>query len=188
MLLYLVRHAAVAVHPERPAEQWHLSPEGRAAAGALAGDDCWAALARLYSSPEPKAIATAQRIAAHSALPITIEPGLGEVGGRAWVEGDYKDIARRYLRGEPVEGWEPREAAARRICACIETIVSRHGEADVGVVSHGLVLTLYLSELLGLGGDESVDVWGSIGFPDCAVVDLGSKRLERGFGTRPRPG
>jgi broad specificity phosphatase PhoE len=180
--LYLVRHAAVAVHPERPAAEWHLSPDGRAAADALAGEDCWAPLARLYSSAEPKAIATAQRIAARNALPIGVEPGLGEVGGRAWVEGDYRDVARRYLRGEPLEGWEPRDSATSRFRACVETIVSRHGAADVGAVSHGLVLTLYLAGLLGLAGDAVVETWEGIGFPDVAVVDLGSKRLERPFG------
>ena len=181
MRLYLVRHASVAVHPERPATGWHLSPEGRAAADALASEDCWAQLARLYSSAEPKAIATAQRIAARNALPIATEPDLGEVGGRAWVEGDYKDVARRYLRGERVEGWEVRNLALRRVRECIEAITARHGQADIGIVSHGLVLTLYLSDLLALPAAAAVETWEGIGFPDYAVVDPTSKRLERPF-------
>jgi broad specificity phosphatase PhoE len=179
--LYLVRHASVAVHPKRPATGWHLSPDGRAAADELGGEDWWAALARLYSSAEPKAIATAQRIAARNALPLAIEPDVGEVRGRAWVESDYKGAARRYLRGDPVEGWEARGLALRRVRECIEAIAGRHGQADVGIVSHGLVLTLYLSDLLGLTDTGAVETWESIGFPDYAIVDPAARRLERPF-------
>ena len=182
MKLYLVRHAAAAVRPELPSAQWHLSAEGRAAADALAEEPYWASIGIVYTSAEPKAAGTAQRIAARNALPIGVEPGLGEVGGRAWVEGDSRDVARRYLRGEPVEGWEPRDAATSRFRACVDTIASRHGAADVGAVSHGLVLTLYLAGLLGLADDAVVDLWEGIGFPDVAVVDPEARRMEKAFG------
>jgi broad specificity phosphatase PhoE len=181
MQLYLVRHAAVVVRADQPSEQWHLSPEGRAAAEALAGDDGWAALARLYSSPEPKAIATAQRIAMRNALPLSIEPALHEVE-RPWTEGDYRELARSYLRGEPVEGWEPYGGATARIRRAIEAIVSRHGEADVGVISHGLILSVYLADLLGLDGPAAIELWDSIGLPNYAIVDLKARKLIRPFG------
>lgn len=181
MRLFLVRHASVTVHPERPAEEWHLSPGGRAAADALASEACWATLVRLYSSTEPKAIATAQRIASRNSLSLSIDVGLNDVGGRGWVEGDYRDVARRYLRGEPLEGWELPGAATDRTCSCIGEIIARHGEADVGIVSHGLVLTLYLSDQLGLDDDATVALWESMGLPDYAVIDVSERRLERPF-------
>ncbi len=183
MRLHLIRHAAVVVRPEQPSKDWHLSPEGRTATEGLASDADWTTLARLYTSSEPKAIATAQRIAMRNALPISIESALHEVE-RPWAGGDhqeYRELARSYLCGEPVDGWEPRETSATRIRASIETIVSAHSQADVGVVSHGLVLSLFLGALLGLDGRATAALWDGIAFPDYAIVDPSARTLVRPF-------
>jgi broad specificity phosphatase PhoE len=182
--LHLVRHAAVTVRPERPGAEWHLSPEGRSAAEELAALPDWASVAAVYCSPEPKAVATAQRIAARHGLRIAFDPDLREVEGRAWVDEGYADLVRRYLAGEPAGGWEPRDEAARRVRACIDAIAARHDGEDAAVVSHGLALTLYLSRVTGLDGGGAFELWRSIAFPDRAVVevDRGSARVVRGFG------
>lgn len=181
MRLYLVRHAAVAVRPDTPASEWHLSPEGRDAADALAEEPHWQAVSAIYTSPEPKAIGTAQRIAARHGLPVCIERDLREVEGRSWVSEGYRDVVQSYLAGEPVDGWEPREEALRRARSCIEAIVARGEGHNVAAVSHGLVLTLYLAGLLALDA-AAFDLWASSGFPDVAVIDVGTGRLERAFG------
>lgn len=182
MQLYLVRHAGVTARPGQPAPGWHLSTEGRAAAEALADEPYWAGLPALHSSPEAKAVGTAQRIAARHGLPIRIEQDLREVENRVWVNQGYREQARRYLEGDAVHGWEPREVALGRVRACIDGIVARHREQAIAVVSHGLVLTLYLADLLGLGGAASYELWARIRFPDIAVVDPEARRLEREFG------
>ncbi len=182
MRLYLVRHANVAVRPDRPASQWYLSPEGRAAAETLAGEPYWANLRGLHASPEPKAVGTAQRIAVRHGLPIRIEPDLREVGRRTWVGKGYRELARSYLQDEADHGWESRDAALRRVRACIESIVARHRALEAGVISHGLVLTLYLTDLLGLDATASYELWDRMEWPDVAVIDPEARRLERGFG------
>jgi broad specificity phosphatase PhoE len=182
--LYLVRHAAVTVRPEVPAERWHLSPEGRDGASALAEDPSWPDVALIYTSPEPKAVATAQRIAAPHKLAIAIERDLREVGGRSWTSEDYRAVVRRYLAGEAVAGWEPRAEALDRMHAAIDSIAQRHPDGHVAVVSHGLVLTLWLTDLLGLDAVGTLDLWNRIRFPDLAIVDPGARRLERDFGAR----
>ncbi len=182
MRLHLVRHAAVTVRPDRSASQWYLSPEGRAAAEALADEPRWANLRGLHTSPEPKAVATAQRIAARHGLPIRIEPDLREVERRTWADAGYADLVRRYLRGEAVGDWESKAAAGRRVRACIDRIVARHRTSEVGVVSHGLVLTLYLADLLDLDGTAAYDLWTRMRLPDVAVIDPIAGRLEEGFG------
>jgi broad specificity phosphatase PhoE len=116
-----------------------------------------------------------------NALPLSIEPALHEVE-RPWTEGDYRGLARSYLRGEPVDGWERREAASARIRHAIEAIVAAHGEADIGVVTHGLILSLYVADLLGLDGPAAIELWDGIGFPDYAIVDLKARKLVRPFG------
>jgi broad specificity phosphatase PhoE len=178
--LYLARHAAVVPRPDQPAASWHLSPAGRSAAEALAAANSWPALARLYSSAEPKAIATAQRIAARNGLPLSIEPRLCEVE-RPWTEDDYRELAHHYLRGEAVEGWEERSAASKRIDGAVRDVVAAHGAADVGIVSHGLVLSLYLAGVLGLDGPATVDLWEGIDFADYAILDPSARRLLQPF-------
>jgi broad specificity phosphatase PhoE len=183
--LYVVRHAAVTIRRDVPLPQWHLSPEGRAAAEALAEEPYWAEIAALYTSAEPKAVGTAQRIAARHGLPIRIDPDLREVDGRTWVAEGYREQVRRYLAGEPVDGWEPREAALARVGSCIDGVVAANEGADVAVVSHGLVLTLCLAGLLDLDATASFELWTRLRFPDVAVVDPEARQLERAFGAYP---
>jgi broad specificity phosphatase PhoE len=183
MKLTLVRHAQVTTSPEIPPEQWHLSPEGRAAVERLAAEPVWEAAACIYTSPEPKAVMTAQRVAAPHELTIVIERDLREVDGRAWnATEDHKLRVQRYLSGESIDSWEQRDGAQERIVSCVDRIATKHASEDVVVVSHGLVLTLYLSSLLDLDAAAAFDFWTKIRFPDHAIVDPGAKVLERPFG------
>jgi len=180
VLLYLVRHAAVTFRPDRPSAHWHLSPEGRAAAESLAEEPYWPQLAVVYTSPEPKACATAQRIAAPHGRAIRIERDLREVA-RPYVGDGYEGLAQRYLAGEALDGWEPRAEALARVWACVDSIVAR-GE-DAAAVLHGLALTLYLSDLLDLDAGGSYALWRSMRFPDVAIVDPQARRVEKAFGS-----
>ena len=182
MRLYLIRHAAVVVRPDLPGPLWRLSAEGRAAAEALANEPFWAGLRVVCTSPEPKALATAQRIAARHGLPIRIEADLREVEHRVWVAAGYRQQALRYLAGAAVDPWEPREAAQRRVRTCIDQLVTEDERSDIGIVSHGLVLTLYLADLLGLDADAAQELWSATRFPDVAVVDPAEGVLEQTFG------
>ncbi|MFI5892115.1 histidine phosphatase family protein [Actinoplanes sp. NPDC051513] len=74
--LVLVRHAMPVIDPETPAELWHLGPEGRAAARALAPLIAGSA-AHYVSSTEPKALETLREIAPH--VPIETDAGFAEV-------------------------------------------------------------------------------------------------------------
>ena len=183
MLLYLIRHSAVAPDSDLPGPQWRLSKEGREAADALAREPFWDELHGIHTSNELKAVATAQRIAAPNALPIKIERDLREVEGRTWVESGYADLVRDYLAGDPPDGWESTAAARARMRACIDGIVERHTDANVGIVSHGIVLTLYLADVLSLDANAAIDLWKNIRFPDVAIFDPETKQFAREFGS-----
>ena len=182
MLIYLVRHAAVTPRPEVPGPRWHLSPDGRVAAEKLGEEPYWADVRGLHTSVEPKAVATAQRIAAPNELPIRIEPELREVEGRSWVETGYADQVHAYLSGDTPDGWEPIDAARARIRSCIDGIVAKHAALSVGIVSHGIVLTLYVSDVMDLSSEEAVALWENIRLPDVAIFDPNAKRFEREYG------
>lgn len=182
MRLYLVRHAEVVVRPSLPASQWLLSATGVAAAGALAAKEWWAELDGLYASPEPKALGTAEPVAARHGLPISPEPRLREVERTGWAGEQHGELARRYLEGEAVDGWERREAALSRVRGCIDGVAAKHRGSSAGVVSHGLALTLYLAGLLGLDAYAAHELWARMRFPDVAIVDPQTGHVFREFG------
>jgi broad specificity phosphatase PhoE len=148
----LVRHAMPELDPAVPHHEWRLGEAGRAAARELA-----VRLPRdasVVASDEPKARETAEEIAGG---PVHLEPGLREVERPAAWRADYRDLARRYVAGESLEGWEPHDVVVARFAAAAEG-------AEV-VVTHGLAMTLWLAAE-GLVEDR-VTFWEQIRFPDA---------------------
>ena len=183
MLLYLIRHSAVVPDPTSPGARWRLSPKGREAADVLAREPFWSELHGIHTSDELKTIATAQRLAAPNDLPIEIERNLREVEGRTWVEAGYAALVRDYLTGDPPDGWELPATARARVRTCIDGIIEQYPDQNVGIVSHGIVLTLYLVDMLRLDANAATALWKSIRFPDVAGLDLDQMRLVREFGS-----
>ncbi len=182
MHVYFVRHAAITPKPEVPGPRWNLSATGRVAAEKLGGEAYWADVHGIHTSGEPKAVATAQRIAAANNLPIRIERDLREIEGRAWVKTGYAELVQAYLSGDPPDGWEPSDVARARMRRCIDGIVGRHTDVSVGIVSHGIVLTLYISDVMDLSPEKAIALWESIRFPDIAIFDSTEKRFQQEFG------
>jgi broad specificity phosphatase PhoE len=151
--LYLVRHALVAPRADVPAPEWELTREGRAAAEELAAR--LPPVARVVSSPEPKAADTAAPIARASGVEVELDARLREVERPTGLHDDYAERVRRYLGGEPLDGWESRERARARVAAALDGV---EGVA----VSHGLAIALYL----GYGFDE----WRALRLPDVVEV------------------
>ncbi len=146
--VYLIRHAHTEPRADVPSADWGLTAEGRAAARELALRDEWLELGLVASSPEPRARATAQPIAEAAALDLRLQPDLREAG-RPWVDGDYAAVARRYLAGDDVPGWEPAEDVRERMERALR-VLAIEAAGPLAVVSHGLALAL----LLRLSPDE----------------------------------
>jgi broad specificity phosphatase PhoE len=151
-MLWLVRHAPVELDLDRPAHTWELTPEGRADAEELALR--LPAVSRVLSSPEAKAVATAEPIARVAGVEVELDERLREVRRDANLP-DYdahREAVRRYLAGKPVDGWEPREQVLTRVRAAVVDV------DNAAVVSHGMALSL----LLGYGFEQ----WNRIALPD----------------------
>jgi len=153
-MLWLVRHAMVAPSADVPAPEWQLTAEGRADAEELA--QSLPRVARVISSPEPKAVGTAEPIARACGIAVEVDERLREVERPTGLHTDYQERVRSYLGGEPLDGWEPREAARARVAAALD------GLDDAVAVSHGLAISLYL-------GDD-FDRWRALRFPDVVQV------------------
>ncbi|MCP9485681.1 MAG: phosphoglycerate mutase family protein [Gaiellaceae bacterium MAG52_C11] len=176
--LVLVRHAEVRLDAELPPRRWELTDQGRADAERLARLAVFAAVEAVVSSPEPKAHATAEPIAAVAGVELRAERDLWEAErGASPVHDRAAFIARvdAWLGGSPVPCWEERDAASARIVACVSRLVDEVN-GDVVVVSHGAVLSLYLAWLRGRERVELRD-WEAIPLPAVAVVDPLARRI-----------
>jgi broad specificity phosphatase PhoE len=174
-LLYLVRHAEVLLRGDVQMTAWQLSPVGQQQARDLSRSPAWSALTLIASSPEAKAVATAQPIAEAAGLDLRIEPDLHEVdrGVTPLVTREEYDahVAAHFASpGESVAGWETASDARARTVACIERLAAS-AEGSLCVVSHGLVFSHYLAHLRGLPAPV-LEEWRAIPLPGIAIVDL----------------
>jgi probable phosphoglycerate mutase len=163
--LYLIRHTGVTLVAGLSPGEWPASADGVAAAERLATAPALRTVRMVASSPEVKALATAEPIARQLGLELKVEPDLREVSRppssivppdviRGWI--------RAYLSEGGRDGWEPRAQARARVTSCIDRLRAATA-GPIAVVSHGLVLTLYR-------GDEQ-NLWQSMPLPAVAVSD-----------------
>jgi broad specificity phosphatase PhoE len=172
-VLYLIRHTAVELVESAVPHDWLTSERGLQDARRLATAPVWRTLSTVATSTEPKARATAEPIAAAAGVSLRAEQDLREVArAPAFLDAAaHSDRVRRYLEGEPIEGWEPREQH-RRFERCVDRLVTE-SNGPLAIVSHATVLALYL----GLTHDE----WAAIPLPAVAVADPRTGRLLQPF-------
>jgi broad specificity phosphatase PhoE len=191
--LYLLRHGATdanLVHP--PRLQGRRSDPPLAAAGMqqaeaardrLAGvrfDGCW-------SSPLLRAAQTAAIVAAPHALtpqPLEalIECDLGDWEGKTWGEirqSDPTEYARFHAdpTGCPHPGGESLLQVHRRAAPALDGLLDAHPARKLLVVSHHVVLRVYLADLLGLGPGRARELTLPNGAFAVVVRDQASTRV-----------
>ena len=169
MRLHLVRHGRPLVTEGQPNASWPLAPqaaEGLAAlrtSGRLPADATW------YSSPEPKALGTAEALAAGE---VTVVEDLREMerpagawlGGKEW----HAVVSRSMLDPDvpALPGWETGRAVTERIVAAVRALPAAD---DVALAGHGTAFTLLVAALTGAPPD--LDGWRRMGMPDHLVVE-----------------
>jgi broad specificity phosphatase PhoE len=173
-LLFLVRHAPVALDLAVPAEHWTLSDEGRELAQRLAALPILAELQTVWSSPEPKAQATAQPLVDLHGTTFLIHPDLVELQrgpSNLPDHGAYTAaVCQAFANPETSSnGWERACDAQRRIVTTIREIVVQ-ASGPAAIVSHGLILSLLVAYLRG---ETHVDIteWRAMPLPALAVMD-----------------
>jgi broad specificity phosphatase PhoE len=177
--LILIKHASPQVEPDVSSHDWKLSAAGREKAAALAERLRAHAPRIVFTSDEPKAIETAEIVSAALNVPTRIVPDLHEhdrsnvpqMPTREFISSMALFFKRR---NELVLGRETAEQAQRRVTGAIEGIVSKHGDEDVAVVTHGTVLALYLTPLLK---GDAFELWRKLGLPSFVVIDRRTMRL-----------
>lgn len=156
--------------PGVPAAAWDLDP--------AAYDDVWAlrssgrlpARAAWFTSPEPKALQTAQLL---TDADVGVLPDLREHERTGeWVE-DFAGAVRRAFDAPDVAavpGWEPLASCRERVVPAVRRVLEVPGDGDVVLVGHGTAWTLIVAELTGRAPD--LDRWGRLGMPDLITLDV----------------
>ncbi|MDX6374023.1 MAG: hypothetical protein QOD98_3011 [Nocardioidaceae bacterium] len=171
MTLFLVRHGRPALDRSRPAHEWELDPAGFDDIWALRSSGRLPAHAAWFSSPEPKALATAELLTDGD---VGVVDGLREHvrDSSEWVE-DFDDAVRRAFAvpdAVAVPGWEPIVACRDRLVRAADGILSAAGDGDVVLVGHGTAWTVLAAVLTRTEPD--LERWRALAMPDVITLDL----------------
>ena len=169
-MIHLVRHGRPLIRHDRPAREWELDPAGF--------DDVWALResgwlptgAVWFSSPEPKATATAQ-------LLTEVEVGViddlreHERDTTDWIEDFPSAVRRAFLDPATAAhpGWEPLADCRTRVARVVAGIRAAYPDDELVLVGHGTAWTVLASALTGRPPD--LDRWAGLRMPDLIVVD-----------------
>lgn len=175
--LILVRHGRPVIDPDIPPPQWGLCPEGREAVAALADKLIPFGARAAISSPEPKALQTAEIIGQRLGLAVEVEHGLHEHKRQHWSFGTEEEFRQRIAqvfanpRTEAAGG-----ESADQACERLTTALAHHITRPLVAVTHGTVLSLYVARRLGL---DANDLWRNLRTPDAFVLDADGALISR---------
>ncbi len=170
-MLFLVRHGRPLVDRSRPAHEWELDPAGYDEIWALRTSGRLPQHAAWFSSPEPKALATAELLTDGD---VGVVEGLREQvrDSAEWIE-DFEDAVRRALavpEAVAVPGWEPIAACRDRVVRTVDGILAACGDIDVVLVGHGTAWTVLAAVLTRTEPD--LERWRALAMPDVITLDL----------------
>jgi broad specificity phosphatase PhoE len=171
----LIRHSISQPQPGISAHKWALTAEGQARCAALADQLRIYHIARVATSDEPKALATAQLLAAHLevATPLVVEPDFRETRRETAPyfdsEGEFHAAIRKAMSApdQVVFGEEAFSDAIRRFAQALGRLTNIHRSETLAVVTHGTIMSLVLGHLAGL---DTFDTWRGLGMPAFAVL------------------
>ncbi len=174
-----VRHSETRIEPQVSSHLWTLTDEGRDRCERLAAGVSGLGITRIVTSEEHKAQLTGQLIAKRLRLPISSAAALGETRRETLPyfsrSAHFRAVIKRAFEApdEIVVGEERFSDALARFSACVDDLMSDDPGEVPAIVTHGTVLSLYLSQL---GATPAYSLWERMGQPAYAVVDL-----ERGW-------
>jgi broad specificity phosphatase PhoE len=167
--LVLVRHGRPAINRAEPPHRWTLAAEATAQVRAIGpvGDHA----ATWFSSPEPKALATAALLRPGHVEPVA---DLREAERTAaWMADpeEFRAVVRRSFEhpDEPgMVGWEPLASCRDRVTAAVRKLLD--ASRTTVLVGHGTAWTLLVAELTGDAPD--LDAWATMPMPAAAELDV----------------
>jgi broad specificity phosphatase PhoE len=177
--LILVKHSVPEIVESVPARDWKLSDIGRARAERLAELLKQYQPELIVSSREPKAKETAEIIAQVHQLSHHVVEDLHEHdrSNVPYLVHDEFHISVREFFQQPNElvfGRETADQAHARFYRRVHSLLNEYRNKTVVIVTHGTVISLFVSHLTGSSGFE---IWNMLGLPSFIAMDLQSSDL-----------
>lgn len=177
--LILVKHSVPEIYRDRPANTWKLSEEGRLRAQHLAEELKSFEPDVIVSSDEPKAKETAEIVASELGLAVQMLPGLYEHdrSNVPYLSHDAFQASMRDFFQEPdqlVFGRETANQVHTRFYQAVHHILNEFRGKTIVTVTHGTVISLFVSRLTG---SSDFELWNKIGLPSFIAMDLQSNTL-----------
>lgn len=172
--LILVKHSLPQIEENIPAREWHLSDDGMLRAARLAERLTTYRPEVLISSAEPKAKETAKIIAELHKLDVHVVENLHE-HDRSNIpylsKAEFQNAVYKFFMNPEsrVFGNETADQASERFSRAIHSILEMHENKSIMVVSHGTVISLFVSRVLGVSG---YSLWKQLGLPSFIVLDM----------------
>jgi broad specificity phosphatase PhoE len=178
--LILVKHSMPEIAVDCPSNQWGLSAEGRRRCLPLASRLAAFYPSKIISSPEPKAMETAQRVGQKLGLPVLMNDRLHEhkrVSTGYLPAEQYQQSMQNFFRRpeECVFGEESAVETQVRFAKAIWRILDQHPQQTLAIVAHGTVISLFAASCAHL---ESYELWRRLGLPSFVVLRLPDLTLD----------
>ncbi|MFD1018597.1 histidine phosphatase family protein [Thalassobacillus hwangdonensis] len=173
--LILIKHAMPALSEHTPSNQWQLTEEGRKQARSLGEKLKDYSFLKVYSSKEPKAVDTAKEIAAASSVEVeevhNLHEHVRETNRIIYPRKEWREIIQKFFDhpSELIFGDETADQARERFSKAVKQVLEGHpDEEDVIVVTHGTVMTLFITQFNDL---DAFTLWDTFGLPSYAELD-----------------
>ncbi len=170
--IIFIRHSLSKLDESLPPHHWGLTQEGRARCYPLAEILRDFAPELIFTSVEPKAVQTGEIVAQKLGIPCHVRGGLHEhERDRGPIVSREEFLARiANLFSNPdqlVMGRETANQALARFSTTVQELVAAHPLQNIGIVSHGTVMSLYYAQITG---DDIFPFWQALGLPAFYVV------------------
>ena len=177
-----LRHALTTIDKELPAEKWIISETGIEEICKVVSSGKFDDVDVIISSSEKKAIQTAFYLSERIEKEINLNPNLRELNRGEEVIETQEDYETKVWRifDNPSEcsfGWETAEETLGRFKRGISRIENTYSNKKIFIVSHGIVLTLFFGDLLGLEKEELFSRWKKLKF--CAWGTILDGKVDR---------
>ncbi len=179
--IYTIRHAETQLVPNISSVDWELSNGATESVKHMLRDITFDDIRCIYHSPLIKAEATAKIISEIYGFEIRANECLREVERYFGFvsEETFRRRVNNYLSGFDSNHFERYDSAKERIITCIKNLVKESGGESFMVVSHGMILTILYSYLVGF--TPAFVNWQKLKMPDLSIIDIEKEIIERGF-------
>lgn len=146
----LLRHAETLKDPNKPAPEWDLTPNSLEKINEYISEGKFSNITKIFSSTEPKAIATGKPISEFLNLPITEMEEFVEVKRekKFLTDEEFLDQKKRELTNlDKVEnGAESAYTALARFESGIQKLEEKYFDESILIITHGTIMSLYLAK------------------------------------------